>query len=55
MTVNTKIKSYGEKINTNFCNEKEERKVLKKDTPCKCLSLIVLDSVVKTKKKEYYP
>ena len=47
----TNIISYGDKINTNFYNEKEERKVPKKDTPYKCLSSIVLDSVVKTKKR----
>ena len=48
----TKIKPLGYKIN----NEEEKRKVPRKDTPYKCLSLIVLDSVIKTKqRREYYP
>ena len=33
--IKTKIKSYGGKINTNFYNKKEERKVTKRYTPCK--------------------
>ena len=35
---------------TNFHN----KKVLKEKAPCKCLSIIMLDSVIKANKK-YYP
>ena len=35
---------------TNF----QSKKIPKEKVPCKCLSLIMLDSVIKTKKK-YYP
>lgn len=43
--IKTKIKSCGDKINTNLCNER-------KKIPCKFFSLIVLDSVVKTTTKK---
>ena len=45
----TKIKSYGDKINTNF----QGKKAPKENAPYKCLSLM-LDSVFKVSKK-YYP
>ena len=48
--IKTKIKSCGDKINTNLCNER--KKITKKETPCKFFSLIVLDSVVKTTTKK---
>ena len=35
---------------TNF----QSKKIPKEKVPCKCLSIIMLDSVIKTKKK-YYP
>ena len=35
---------------TNFHN----KKILKEKAPCKCLSIIMLDSVIKANKK-YYP
>ena len=34
---------------TNFYN----KKMLKEKAPCKCLSVIMLDSVIKAKKKDY--
>ena len=37
---------------TNFQNKKSTKK--KKHTSCKCLSLIMLDSVIRIS-KEYYP
>ena len=46
----TKITSYGNKENTNF----QGKKIPKENVPCKCLSLIVLNSVVRLNKK-YYP
>ena len=48
--IKTKIKIYNSSIITNFQN----KKMPKEKTPCKCLSIIMLDSVIKAKKK-YYP
>ena len=47
--IKTKIKSYGDEINTNF----QDKTVSKENTPGKCLSLIMLDSVIKVNKKYY--
>ena len=46
----TKIKTYAGSMITNFHN----KKMPKEKAPCKCLSIIMLDSVIKTNKK-YYP
>ena len=46
----TKIKIYADSIVTNFHN----KKISKEKLPCKCLSIIILDSVIKANKK-YYP
>ena len=43
----TKIKSYGNNINTNF----QGKKVPPKNILYKCLSLIMLDSVIRANKK----
>ena len=48
--IKTKIKIYADSIITNFHN----KKIPKEKAPCKCLSIIMLDSVIKAKKK-YYP
>ena len=48
--INTKIKIYAKNIVTNFHN----KKMPKEKTPCKCLSIIMIDSVIKVNKK-YYP
>ena len=48
--IKTKIKLYGDKINTNF----QGKKYQKENASYKCLPLIMLDSVIKTNKK-YYP
>ena len=48
--VKTKLKTYADSGITNFCN----KKIRKEKAPCKCLSIIVLDFVIKIKKK-YYP
>ena len=48
--IKTKIKTYGGSIITNFHN----KKMPKEKAPCKCLSIIVIDSVIKATKK-YYP
>ena len=47
--INTKIKLYGDKINTNF----QHRKIPTKNASYKCLSLIMLDSVIRANKKHY--
>ena len=41
--IKTKIKVYGNNVNTNF----QGKKVPKENASCKCLSLIMLDSIVK--------
>ena len=48
--IKTKIKIYVDNIITNFHN----KKMPKEQVPCKCLSVIMLDSVIKANKK-YYP
>ena len=48
--INAKIKMYDHNVNTNF----QDAKVPKEKAPHKCLSLIMLDSGLKSKKK-YYP
>ena len=48
--IKTKIKIYAGSIITNFHN----KKMPKEKTPCKCLSIIMIDSVTKANKK-YYP
>ena len=46
----TKVKVYYDRVNTNF----QGKETPKRDSSYKCLSLIMLDSVVKVEKK-YYP
>ena len=48
--IKAKIKSYEDKINTNF----QGKKIAKENTSCKCLSLIMLDYVIRVNKM-YYP
>ena len=48
--IKAKIKVHGGNVNTNF----QRKKMSKEKVPCKFLSMIMLDSVVKAKKK-YYP
>ena len=48
--IKTKIKIYMDKVNTNF----QGKKMPKENSPYKCLSLIMLNSVIKASKK-YYP
>ena len=47
--IKAKIKSYGDKVNTNF----QVKKILKENASYKCLSLIMLDSVIRVCKKYY--
>ena len=48
--IKTKIKIYADSMITNFHN----KKVPKEKIPCKCLSIIMLDSVINAYKR-YYP
>ena len=48
--IKTKIKIYADNMIINFHN----KKMPKEKEPCKCLSIIMLDSVIKANKK-YYP
>ena len=48
--IKTKIKIYADNMITNFYN----KKMPKEKAPCKCLSIIMLDSVIKANQK-YYP
>ena len=48
--IKTKIKTYAGNIITNFHN----KKMPKEKAPCKCLSIIMIDSVIKVNKM-YYP
>ena len=48
--IKTKIKINANSIVTNFHN----KKIPKEKSPCTCLSIIVLDSLIKANKK-YYP
>ena len=47
--IKTKIKIYGGSVRKNF----QGKGVSKEKAPCKCLSIIMLDSAVKAKKKHY--
>ena len=48
--IKTKVKMYEDRVNTNF----QGKKVPKENASYKCLSLIMLDSVIRVNKK-YYP
>ena len=48
--IKTKIKVYAGSMITNLHN----KKIPKEKSPCKCISIIMLDSVIKANKK-YYP
>ena len=45
----TKMKTCGDSVITNF----HSKKIPKEKAPCKCLSIIMLDSVINAKKKYY--
>ena len=48
--IKAKIKSYGDKVNTNF----QGKKLPKENGSYKCFSLVMLDFVIRVSKK-YYP
>ena len=47
--IKAKIKVYADSIITNF----HKNKIPKENVPCKCLSIIMLDSVIKANKNYY--
>ena len=49
--IKTKIKMYEVRVNTNF----QGKKAPKENALYNCLSLIMLDSVIRANKKKYYP
>ena len=52
--IKTKIKIYENNITTNFYNKKGSKKVPKEKIPHKCLSIIILDSILYAYEK-YHP
>ena len=52
--INTKIKTYNDNITTNFYNKTGFKEVPEEKVPHKCLSTIILDSVLYAYEK-YYP
>ena len=44
--IKTEIKTYKDSITTNFHNKKGSKKIPEEKVPCKCLSIIMLDSVL---------
>ena len=52
--IKTKIKTYNDSIITNFYNKKVSKKIPEEKIPHKCLSIIILDSIIYAYEK-YYP
>ena len=52
--IKTRIKTYKDSITTNFYNKKGLKKVPEEKIPHKCLSIIILDSVLYVYEK-YHP
>ena len=52
--IKTKIKTYEDNITTNFYNKKGSKKVPEEKIPHKCLSIIILDSILYAYEK-YHP
>ena len=52
--IKTKIKTYKDSIVTNFYNKKGSKKIPEEKIPHKCLSVIILDSIIYAYEK-YYP
>ena len=49
-----KIKTYKDSITTKFYNKKMSKKIPEENIPHKCLSIIILDSILDPYEK-YYP
>ena len=52
--IKTRIKTYKNSINTNFYNKNGSKKIPEEKVPHKCLSIIILDSIIYANKK-YHP
>ena len=52
--IKTKMKTYKDNITTNFYNKKRSKKIPEQKIPHKCLSVIILDSIIYAYEK-YYP
>ena len=52
--IKTKIKTYEDSITTNFYNEKQSKKIPEEKVPCKCISVIIIDSVLYAY-EQYHP
>ena len=44
--IKTKIKTYKDSITTSFYNKKGSKKIPEEKVPQKCLSIIILDSII---------
>ena len=44
--IKTKVKTYKDSISKNFCNKNGSKKMPEEKVPHKCLSIIILDSVI---------
>ena len=51
--IKTKIKTYKDNITTNFYNKKGSKKEVEEKIPHKCLSIIIIDSVLYVYEKDY--
>ena len=51
--IKTKIKTYKDSITTNFYNKKGSKNIPEENIPHKCLSIIILDSVLYTYEKHH--
>ena len=52
--IKTKTKTYKDSITTNFRNKKGSKKIEEEKVPCKCLSIIMLYSVLYAYEKYHY-
>ena len=52
--IKTRIKTYKDSITTNFYNKNGSKKIPEEKVPHKCLSIIILDSIIYAYEK-YYP
>ena len=50
----TKLKTYKDSTTTNFYNKKRSKKIPEEKIPHKCLSIIILETILYTYEK-YYP
>ena len=51
--IKTKIKTYKDSITTNFYNKNGSKKIPEEKVPHKCLSIIILDSIIYAYEKYY--